>query len=486
MTFSDFGSAAISPGYACTAGKRLSTSRSRLHKLETIATLLDNPSGEVDLWRLREAALSEGGLLNHAVRRRAWPALLGLDQRNPSAAPPDADAASARVDLDQIARDVGRAERYLGVDGRERRARIRELRARAVAAGPGPAAPGGDGRGISGRGPGAASVQHPRTPETVLYREGAELRRAQTRLGSVVAHALRAGADAGGPPLHYYQGYHDVAAVFHAVMGDAAAASACLAVASKSHLGDSTKKDFSDLILSIRLAIFPLIALLDPVLHAHLAKSGVEPFFALSWIVTWFAHDGVCDGASAGRLFDAFLSSHPALVIYLSVAMVTHPLHRTRLLKTPCDFSEIHCVLCDLPRGCCVGGRGKRQKESGSTDGVDYQELIHAAIGYMRQVPPTSLPALAARHDGGSLRDLIPVPPHSIHFFLPPPQWVAAPGGGGDSAGICLPDDGRSFALTAAGLAPDTYPGRQGATVWLLGAIFVAAVAGAVSATNGA
>eukprot|EP00814_Leptocylindrus_danicus_P005225 CAMPEP_0116036590 /NCGR_PEP_ID=MMETSP0321-20121206/21333_1 /TAXON_ID=163516 /ORGANISM="Leptocylindrus danicus var. danicus, Strain B650" /LENGTH=87 /DNA_ID=CAMNT_0003514201 /DNA_START=30 /DNA_END=290 /DNA_ORIENTATION=+ len=33
---------------------------------------------DVDIWRLRELALSEGGLMNQELRRKAWPKLLGI------------------------------------------------------------------------------------------------------------------------------------------------------------------------------------------------------------------------------------------------------------------------------------------------------------------------------------------------------------------------------------------------------------------------
>ena len=45
-------------------------------KAERINLLLLEP--EVDLWALRELCLTEGGLVNDTLRKRAWPKLVGL------------------------------------------------------------------------------------------------------------------------------------------------------------------------------------------------------------------------------------------------------------------------------------------------------------------------------------------------------------------------------------------------------------------------
>lgn len=47
-----------------------------MNKADEIQQVLSEPV--VDLWKLRELALSEGGLVNDDLRRRAWPKLLGL------------------------------------------------------------------------------------------------------------------------------------------------------------------------------------------------------------------------------------------------------------------------------------------------------------------------------------------------------------------------------------------------------------------------
>ncbi len=63
--------------------------------------------------------------------------------------------------------------------------------------------------------------------------------------------------------------------------------------------------------------LFPLIAYIDPQVYSYLAKSGVEPFFALSWIITWFSHE-LENLDRISRLFDVFIVSHPMMPLYLS------------------------------------------------------------------------------------------------------------------------------------------------------------------------
>jgi hypothetical protein len=48
------------------------------NKAEAINLLLLQP--DVDLWKLREFCLTEGGLVNDTLRKRAWPKLVGLNQ----------------------------------------------------------------------------------------------------------------------------------------------------------------------------------------------------------------------------------------------------------------------------------------------------------------------------------------------------------------------------------------------------------------------
>jgi len=118
---------------------------------------------------------------------------------------------------------------------------------------------------------------------------------------------------------------------------------------SMSHLRDSLKNDFKTLSSALRLFIMPLIEIFDSEVHSHLLECQMEPFFALSWIITWFSHD-VRDTAMVKRLFDFFIASHALMPVYMSIAMVLHPVNRTEILNAECDFASVHNVLSQLPR----------------------------------------------------------------------------------------------------------------------------------------
>jgi len=207
--------------------------------------------------------------------------------------------------------------------------------------------------------------------------------------------------------LRYYQGYHDVASIILAVLGGVeevggngmmtkiptpplprvesagstatdsssitrdgggpsrqdeqqqvynAASSMGLTLAcrvllqlSHSHLRDAMRPNFAQLQSALKLIIMPLTATFDPQLHAHLHDCEMEPYFCLSWVITWFSHD-VRDTALVKRLFDFFIVSHPLMVVYMSVAMMIHPLNRIEVLSADCDFACVHNALADLPK----------------------------------------------------------------------------------------------------------------------------------------
>ncbi len=182
--------------------------------------------------------------------------------------------------------------------------------------------------------------------------------------------------------LRYYQGFHDVGSIVLSTLGGAslpispalttsttettspsdlqlaqsAADSMGMTLAcqvllqiSQQHLRDPMRADFLQLQAALKLVLMPMIAAFDAEVHSHLYDCDMEPFFAISWIITWFSHD-VRDTAVVKRLFDFFLVSHPMMPIYMSVAMTIHPLNRIELLSTDCDFACVHNALANLPK----------------------------------------------------------------------------------------------------------------------------------------
>jgi hypothetical protein len=100
-------------------------------------------------------------------------------------------------------------------------------------------------------------------------------------------------------------------------------------------------------------------------LHRKLAAADMTPYFCLSWILTWFAHD-VRDTALVKRLFDAFLASHAMLPTYVAVAMLVR--NRAEILECENDFSLLHQCLCGLPKNSSRVGWKYRPGEGYVTD----------------------------------------------------------------------------------------------------------------------
>jgi hypothetical protein len=142
--------------------------------------------------------------------------------------------------------------------------------------------------------------------------------------------------------VHYYQGLHDVAGVLLLVSGEAKAFQLLQALA-QGHLRDATRPTL-DAVLELLALLAPITEAVDQQLAAHIAAQGLPPFFALSWYITWFAHD-VPDLASAARLFDLFLASHPLMPLYVgAVAMRSQ---RATLLECE-EMPELHSALMNM------------------------------------------------------------------------------------------------------------------------------------------
>ena len=317
------------------------------------------------------------------------------------------------------------------------------------------------------------------------------LRKKQRRLGNLInLTLLRTYEETGDDKLHYYQGYHDVASVFLSALGGGGSspdslaegadsvvgiassmgldlASCVLAQVSFSHFRDPMRSNFKELQTAIRLLLLPMICYFDRPVHDFLEMCDMEPFFALSWIITWFSHD-IRDTELAKRLFDAFLVSHPLLPLYMAVAMVCHPCNREEVLSAECDFAQVHTILSNLPKNSSMTGwtykpgegyvSGEDEEEDGlaSMDGsmfsVDiegrddeesetqsllsspsvgsrhvkapFQEIIDGALAFMNQLPPRRLMWLARKYYGKDegFETMLQVTP-SISLLQPHPRW---------------------------------------------------------------
>lgn len=107
--------------------------------------------------------------------------------------------------------------------------------------------------------------------------------------------------------------------VFLLVLEDDHIAFALAEVISRDYISDFMNCDFEVVGRSMKM-LFVIIKASDSVLHRFLMSAEMEPFFATSWLLTWFAHD-LQYISDAARLFDAILCSHPLFIYYLCAAV---------------------------------------------------------------------------------------------------------------------------------------------------------------------
>ncbi|XP_040288529.1 TBC1 domain family member 20-like isoform X2 [Bufo bufo] len=239
----------------------------------------------VDVEKLREAAVSEGGLLSQEIRRRVWPKLLNI---NVFCLPPKPGPAlrANHPDYNQVLMDVRRS--------------------------------------------------HKRFPSGMAAAERSVL---QEQLIDMILYVLHA-----HPELHYYQGFHDVAVTLLLTAG-LRLGTAMLRTLSTHHLRDfmDPTMERTRHVLSY---LMPLIQRESPVLHDFLLRSEVGCIFALSWLITWYGHV-LSDFHQVLRLYDFFMASHPLTPVYSAAQMVL--MREGELLRGDCDMASVHQLLSRIP-----------------------------------------------------------------------------------------------------------------------------------------
>lgn len=125
--------------------------------------------------------------------------------------------------------------------------------------------------------------------------------------------------------VYYYQGLHDVASVLLLVCGEGAA-HGMLHRLVRCHLRDCTRSTMDPALRTLRL-LYPILKHADTELYTFLTRLALVepalemPYFALSWYMTWFAHD-VDSLDDISRLFDLFVASHPLMPIYVAAEVL--------------------------------------------------------------------------------------------------------------------------------------------------------------------
>ncbi|KAJ1497089.1 hypothetical protein HMI56_005822 [Coelomomyces lativittatus] len=99
-------------------------------------------------------------------------------------------------------------------------------------------------------------------------------------------------------------------------------------------------------ILFQMLFLLPILKREDRSLYHLFERTQLHPYFCLSWIITWYAHD-LKDFECICRIFDFCLCTNPILPIYMSTALVL--MNRDAILDQEPDYALLHHFLSTLP-----------------------------------------------------------------------------------------------------------------------------------------
>ena len=130
--------------------------------------------------------------------------------------------------------------------------------------------------------------------------------------------------------------------------------------------------------------VFPLVGTVDEELAKYLRPVSEElPYsaFAMSWVLTWFAHD-VDQILVIQRLYDFFLVSHPLMPFYFAASLIIYR-RQTLIAQGPHpNAAEIYALIQTFPR-----------QKSWDLDEIEY--LVAFSRHLFHRVPPQRFLALS-------------------------------------------------------------------------------------------
>jgi len=329
----------------------------------------------VDLWHLRHLALSRGGLMSPSLRKRAWPKLVGVDEHiltTTSASIPSLISSGASIsgasvasesndqqdepesiveltnkDIKVVKQDIGRCVWHVEYHIKM----LRKQRGKSKL-GDGKSSKDSNSNVPSALASFSTSTQSDSMESPDIGKPQHRSKREMGLILNIITAVLRSVPEGEEMSrLHYFQGLHDVAALFLINLESPSLTSLVMKRLCHLHFRDAMRPTFQKVQIILQAIIMPLLEIVDRKLHNFIIQGGTDDssVFALSWILTWFAHD-VHNFDVVSRLFDVFLVSHPLFPAYLCVAMLTHPLNRSAIMSTHCEFSALYETICELPK----------------------------------------------------------------------------------------------------------------------------------------
>eukprot|EP00980_Cylindrotheca_fusiformis_P029035 scaffold22701_cov123-Cylindrotheca_fusiformis.AAC.14 len=321
-------------------------------KTNQIQTCLQqNP---VNLWELRELALSKGGLMTSEFRQKAWPLLMGFDAD-------ETDCVSGEGES-QLDHSSPRSVVDAGPLSPEPRARDSEV----------------------------ALIRRDAGRSVIFqYNNYYDDATTPSFAGERLATVLESLVEENNGNLHYYQGLHDVVGVLLHTLDYHTSLTTKLVqkAVAQSHFRDAMRENFGNITWLLSLLLLPLVEQID--VHVHYALHRVDlSTVCLPWVITWFTHD-VFHPPTSARLADAFLAGHPLLPLYFSVALLTHPVLKQELMaEQDFDPATVFVILKKLPHA--IASDDPTHKSS-LQQTVTVQEVLEDALGIMKKYPPRSL-----------------------------------------------------------------------------------------------
>jgi len=240
------------------------------------------------------------------------------------------------------------------------------------------------------------SLDVPRAFPTMEHWSDEKRQSMQVQLTAVLEGAMVACRDA-GLECHYYQGLHAIAVVLLCQLGQHRA-TLCL-----TRLLHGPLRGFAAASMELTTALLgclmPLLQQEDSAVHTALLDAGIQEFFALPWVITWFAH---CEHnvARVAPVFDFCMGcGNPAAPIYLSAALV---LRHTSHITQATDEADMHAVIRHLH------------------EGVDWPQVVSHATAMYQRLPPAQLLLLSSPEQQATIAAEWPQVAQS------PPDWHAA------------------------------------------------------------
>jgi len=201
------------------------------------------------------------------------------------------------------------------------------------------------------------------------------------------------------PSLYYFQGFHDICTIHLLGLDNEQVARNVAVQMSKMYLKDHHGADFKTTIQVIKLVPL-IIKRFDTRVYQVLEEAQVtNGIFALSWIITGFAHT-IDQIEVVLLLFDAMFANHPAFILYICAAFILRPSSRSGLLQLEDkSMPMVHHYLQNIPAPCLSSkpykhNRIATEKQVLNTEN-EISKLILSARVMMQDFPPEDLLCLA-------------------------------------------------------------------------------------------